>query len=369
MDDQPRALEFGNIGSQADNAARVGAAFVDAQPTAVMEQLLDRAFGVLMDAQAFRDPFVFAPDGLGPLAVGDADPQQLVECLAGFQQMADLVVYPAISVVTNNQPVVLVEQGKAVRDGIEGVGQLGLGLVRARERLHFPGFFGPGSAIAKERTGVVEVGVAADPPETHAPLPVGRAIAKTAKRLQGLELCQEFAPELVLCRIDADELPWGLAEHQGLDEPGVLSPASAKRTKTGAVCRFPKTSPKISGRIRAIVFHGTIACRGRLRAYLPEAGQADRQPNCCPDPCLLAGGTGRVHDPVERDHSVGRIRFAAFGPRRALRTNRQAYVLIRFRWIRRAPAFGCAMDQWVRAIMRSICFKLAEDFLTFGCRG
>ena len=142
------ALELGDVGVHGDDAALGGPAAADPQPLAVGEPALDQLDRLLAALpRPLGDPGRLAADRLGDVALLGEPQDQLGKADAGPDRVGDRGVEVAIALVAEHEAVVRVPEHEAVRDALERLAQLGLGLLR-------PGFAIPQRTFDPARSSI-----------------------------------------------------------------------------------------------------------------------------------------------------------------------------------------------------------------------
>ena len=182
-------FQLGDVGARADRAAIGGPILADLNPATVDKPLLEhRAVGAAMMLDALRDVRLGAAASLGVLGALDAGAQDRLPAGSRGQVGAERVDLPEAS-VADHQPIVLVEQRKAVVDAFDGVAQASFGARGALRRLDLGGDVRAGAAIAEKAPRPIENRLAADPHVPDGPgRRMGKAVAEIAKRTARFEV-------------------------------------------------------------------------------------------------------------------------------------------------------------------------------------
>src|SRR5262249_44264656 len=121
-------LELGDLGVDADRAAVLGLALVDLDPAAVALTVQERSLWVVMQFKSLLDPlFVSVGNTRNDATLGHG-PSDLLERDPRHNDIGKTGVKLPEAVVADHQPVFGIEQKEALRDALEGVGQLLAGL-------------------------------------------------------------------------------------------------------------------------------------------------------------------------------------------------------------------------------------------------
>ena len=121
-------LDLGQIAIDGDRAPCPGVTFAHLEPAAVRPMLEQRLARIAMQREALAEPAFALPPRVGNEAVLDGVADDLLEGRAGFRRPVAMVEQLGIFVIAEHEPVVLVEQREAFRDGLDGVGQALLAL-------------------------------------------------------------------------------------------------------------------------------------------------------------------------------------------------------------------------------------------------
>ena len=122
------APALGDVAANADGAAAARPVLGRQHPPPAGEELLVGAAALAVLRAPHRQPTVAVVEGDDHLAALDHSLEQIVKPGAGHQQVADVGVELAVTAVAQHQPLVGVEQDKPVRNALDGVDELRVGL-------------------------------------------------------------------------------------------------------------------------------------------------------------------------------------------------------------------------------------------------
>ena len=121
-------FELGHVGVDADRAIVPGLALVDLDPTAVALTVQERSLRVVMQFQSLLHPVFVSVGHTRDDATLGHGPNDLLERDPRHHDIGKTRVKLPEAVVAHHQPVLGIEQKEALRDALEGVGQLLAGL-------------------------------------------------------------------------------------------------------------------------------------------------------------------------------------------------------------------------------------------------
>ena len=110
-------LHLGDVDAQADAAAIGRGVVIGADPAAIGEVLFVAFVRIVVPVlQALGQPFLFAPDGVGVLAMGQAIAQDILEPGAGLHSPGGQGIDVAVTLIAGQQTILPVEKHEAVGD-------------------------------------------------------------------------------------------------------------------------------------------------------------------------------------------------------------------------------------------------------------
>ena len=121
------ADELGNVHPEAHRVPIRHAALADAQYSAVFQHLLEVRLRQPVDRHALSHPCIHPADGLLVLPPLGSDTNDVLERIARLYDIGTQGVIVFVALVTQHQPVLRVEQGKGVAQGVNRSAQQFLG--------------------------------------------------------------------------------------------------------------------------------------------------------------------------------------------------------------------------------------------------